>query len=109
MNIAKALLTICDRSSFEMPLKVIVGKEKAEFYIQKCLICSESGFFEAASKNDWESGPINNVEVINATPKVFKMFLSWLATGDAENLEEYTSIRSDSQDMAIVCTELEAQ
>jgi len=39
----------------------LLQRGQEEFYIQKCLICHYSGFFEAAYKEHWTSGQIKTV------------------------------------------------
>ncbi|KAH6711330.1 hypothetical protein BKA61DRAFT_692965 [Leptodontidium sp. MPI-SDFR-AT-0119] len=59
------------RSSFAAPLKVVVGPNAEEFFINEELICAQSKFFKADD------------------PTLFAIFLSWLATGDIESCSEF--------------------
>lgn len=70
--------------SFAAPLKIIVGKEKREFFIQKDLICHHSKFFKAACDERWESGRTNTVTLEEDEPVIFSIFLTWVITGSLE-------------------------
>lgn len=79
----------------EPPLKIVVGREDDQhtFYINKAVICSLSGFFEAACKKEWTSGQTNTVTLVEEDPATFVIFLTWVLTKsfDAEELQELMS------------------
>ncbi|KAH9220681.1 hypothetical protein DL95DRAFT_479402, partial [Leptodontidium sp. 2 PMI_412] len=71
--------------SFATPLKVIVGENQTEFFIQKGIIINESDFFKAACNDHWESGKSNEVVLKEDDPKIFGIFLTWLLTKSIDN------------------------
>ncbi|KAK0115545.1 hypothetical protein ONS95_000178 [Cadophora gregata] len=76
-------------SSFSLPVKVIVGPEKVEMWVQKGIICDASGFFKAACNEKWESGRTNTVTLSREKPAIFAIFATWLLTGDITNFESF--------------------
>jgi hypothetical protein len=74
-------LTTSIAKAFSSPLKIIVGKNKQKFYVNKGLICEESKFFRAACKEYWASGTNNLVTLNEDDPGIFAIFLVWLPTG----------------------------
>ncbi|KAG4414299.1 hypothetical protein IFR04_012545 [Cadophora malorum] len=77
-----ALKVEANFARFELPHKIVVGKEKIEFYIPEDVICDVSEFFRAACSQDWESGRTGIVTLENEDPKLFMHFatrITWLS------------------------------
>jgi len=78
---------------YEIPLlKVLVGKDQAEFWVPKNLVCSHSDFFKAACSKQWASGITNTVTLEEEDLIVFGMFLTWLLDQTPENHAEYITV-----------------
>ncbi|KAH9220682.1 hypothetical protein DL95DRAFT_479405 [Leptodontidium sp. 2 PMI_412] len=80
------------RSSFAAPLKVVVGPNAEEFFINEELICAQSKFFKAVCRERWKSGRSRVIILVEDDPTLFAIFLSWLATGDIESCSEFLEV-----------------
>lgn len=91
-----------NRESFCVPLKIVVGKDKTEFYISKHLICKRSEFFKAACNDQWESGRTNTVTLEEDDPKIFSIFLTWLSTGNVKDAAEFLPFDKEDKDASFL-------
>lgn len=98
--LSTAHIWLYTRETFESSLKVVVGCGNGQktFYVTKSLICENSEFFKAACNERWESGRTNTITLLDDSPKIFSLFLTWLLTGDIENAEEYEPFPDTSVD-----------
>ncbi|EHL02267.1 hypothetical protein M7I_1697 [Glarea lozoyensis 74030] len=92
-----------DFDHFTAPLKVLVGDNGQEFYINEQLICSMSKLFEelckkkdTPKKKAGEKGTERSRTFAppDEDPNIFALFLVWLTNGNIDAAEDLVQIRS---------------
>ncbi|KAG4414302.1 hypothetical protein IFR04_012548 [Cadophora malorum] len=96
-----------DEIAFAVP--IVAGQEEIEVAIQKSLPCAESKFLEAEFEKNVEPGVTNKVVIAEHSSMAVLIFANWLWTAKVETVEEYTDIRSGSQETQDVITGTKAQ
>ncbi|PVH75306.1 hypothetical protein DL98DRAFT_536708 [Cadophora sp. DSE1049] len=80
------------RYTFSEPLKVIVGPNAEEFFINEEFICKQSRYFKTVCRKAWQSGRLRTVTLVDDDPRLFAIFLFWLAKGDIESSSDFIEI-----------------
>ncbi|KAH7319406.1 hypothetical protein BKA65DRAFT_569783 [Rhexocercosporidium sp. MPI-PUGE-AT-0058] len=97
------------RSRFSAPLKVVVGPNAEEFFINGEVICAQSEFFKAACRDQWQSGRSRVITLVEDDPKLIAIFLTWLATGDIERCPDFVEVTATPNAEAILVEQNYAQ
>ncbi|XP_054164877.1 speckle-type POZ protein B-like [Oppia nitens] len=70
--------------------RLIVGKDRKEFYTSKHFLCLESEVFEKMFTTDCTEKTTNEVIIDDIGSDVFEQFLKYLSTGMCDKLDEMT-------------------
>jgi hypothetical protein len=96
------LCLITERGFFEETVKIVVGKgdkKKEITNVPKQRLCEVSEFFGGACSDRWKSGHEGVIELEQADPKIFSIFLAWAFDRNIENSEDYIIVKDKDEDV----------
>jgi hypothetical protein len=95
-------ILITKRNFFEDTIKIVVrkGDKKKEIKnVPKQRLCEVSEFFNRACSDRWKCGHKGVIELEQADPKIFSIFLAWAFDGKIENSEDYIIVKDKDEDV----------
>jgi hypothetical protein len=95
-------ILITERGFFEETVKIVVGKgdkKKEITNVSKQRLCEVSEFFSRACSDRWKSGREGVIELEQADPKIFSIFLAWAFDRNIENSEDYIIVKDKDEDI----------